>query len=73
VATGSVLETSDFRTLYWWPVRIAFRGGLPLWLTLVVCAGGVTAAALCLVRAYRVARSRLLHAEPVDVVAPQPA
>jgi hypothetical protein len=51
VAPERVLGTSDYRTLYWWPVRIAFRmGSLPLWVALGLCAAGLAAAAICLLR-----------------------
>ena len=49
-----VLSTSDYRTLYWWPVRIAFRlRRFPAWVALLVCAAGLAAAAGCLARAWR--------------------
>jgi hypothetical protein len=48
-----VLSTSDYRTLYWWPVRIAFRlKRLPAWAALLVCLAGLGAAAVCLRRAW---------------------
>ncbi|HBL25610.1 MAG TPA: hypothetical protein DD490_02115, partial [Acidobacteria bacterium] len=54
VAPEVVLATSDYRTLYWWPVRIAFRlGRFPAWLALLACAAGLAAAAACLARAWR--------------------
>ncbi|HEX9945107.1 MAG TPA: hypothetical protein VGG03_24115 [Thermoanaerobaculia bacterium] len=49
VAPEVVLSTSDYRTLYWWPVRIAFRlKRLPSWAALLVCLAGLGAAAVCL-------------------------
>lgn len=54
VAAEVVLGTSDYRTLYWWPFRIAFRmGALPLWAALLLSAGGLAAGTCCLVRAWR--------------------
>jgi hypothetical protein len=53
VAPEVVLSTSDYRTLYWWPVRIAFRlRRLPAWAALLVCLVGLGAAAFCLRRAW---------------------
>lgn len=60
VAPEAVLETSDYRTIYWWPVRIAFRlGRLPLWAALLTCIAGLVAAVACLVQAVRVTREGL--------------
>lgn len=54
VAPEVVLQTSDYRTLYWWPMRISFRmGALPLWAALVLSIAGLAAAAFCLGRAWR--------------------
>jgi hypothetical protein len=54
VAPEVVLQTSDYRTLYWWPVRIAFRLGLmPAWAALTICLLGVAAAVACLTRSWR--------------------
>jgi hypothetical protein len=51
-----VLSTSDYRTLYWWPVRIAFRRGtIPLPLALTLCTGGLAVATAALLRAWRAA------------------
>jgi hypothetical protein len=53
VAPDVVLSTSDYRTLYWWPVRIAFRLRLlPSWAALLICFAGLGAAAFCLHRAW---------------------
>ncbi len=52
-----VLSTSDYRTLHWWPVRIAFRlGAIPLPLALALCAAGLGGAAAFLVRAWSASR-----------------
>jgi hypothetical protein len=57
VAPSVVLSTSDYRTLYWWPVRIAFRlRRLPSWVALLVCLAGLGAAAVCLRRAWTASR-----------------
>jgi hypothetical protein len=57
-----VLSTSDYRTLYWWPVRIAFRlGRIPAWAALLACAAGLTAAAACLLRAWRLSGGEALE------------
>jgi hypothetical protein len=54
VAPDVVLQTSDYRTLYWWPVRVSFRmGALPHWAALLLCAAGLAGAAFCLRRAWR--------------------
>jgi hypothetical protein len=54
VAPDVVLQTSDYRTLYWWPVRVSFRmGALPHWAALLLCAAGLGGAAFCLRRAWR--------------------
>jgi hypothetical protein len=54
VAPEVVLSTSDYRTLYWWPVRIAFRlRRLPSWAALLVCFAGLGAAGCCLRQAIR--------------------
>jgi hypothetical protein len=54
VPPGVVLATSDYRTLYWWPVRIAFRlRALPLRLALLACLAGLAAAAAFLLAAWR--------------------
>jgi hypothetical protein len=54
VAPEVVLSTSDYRTLYWWPVRMAFRmRALPLPLALLTCAAGLAAAVVCLAMAWR--------------------
>ena len=54
VAPEIVLNTSDYRTLYWWPVRIAFRlHRIPAWAALLVCALGLAAALACLLLAWR--------------------
>ncbi|HSS76277.1 MAG TPA: hypothetical protein VLV54_05985 [Thermoanaerobaculia bacterium] len=54
VAPDVVLQTSDYRTLYWWPVRASFRmGALPHWAALLLCAAGLSGAAFCLRRAWR--------------------
>ncbi len=56
VAPDVVLSTSDYRTLYWWPVRIAFRlQRFPSWVAVLVCFAGLGVAAFCLRRAWRVA------------------
>ena len=53
VAPDVVLQTSDYRTLYWWPVRVSFRmGALPHWAALLLCAAGLGGAAFCLRRAW---------------------
>jgi hypothetical protein len=57
VAPELVLETSDYRTLYWWPVRIAFRLGLmPPWVALLLSLAGLSAAAAFLRRAWAATR-----------------
>jgi len=49
-----VLSTSDYRTLYWWPVRIAFRlQRLPSWLALLICLAGLGGSAVCIRRAWK--------------------
>jgi hypothetical protein len=54
VAPEVVLSTSDYRTLYWWPVRIAFRlRRLPSWAALLFCFAGLGAAGCCLRQAFR--------------------
>lgn len=54
VAPELVLDTSDYRTLYWWPVRIAFRlHRIPVWGALLVCALGAATALACLLLAWR--------------------
>lgn len=54
VAPDVVLQTSDYRTLYWWPVRIAFRLGLiPAWAALLACLAGLSTALAALARAWR--------------------
>ncbi|MFY9821573.1 MAG: hypothetical protein WAM82_09325 [Thermoanaerobaculia bacterium] len=53
VAPDVVLQTSDYRTLYWWPVRVSFRMRvLPLWAALLLCIAGLGGAAYCLRRAW---------------------
>lgn len=53
VGPEAVLNTSDYHTLYWWPVRVAFRlGRIPLSAALALCACGLIGAALCLHRAW---------------------
>lgn len=53
VAPEIVLSTSDYRTLYWWPVRIAFRlRRLTSWAALLICFVGLGMAAACLRRAW---------------------
>jgi hypothetical protein len=57
VSPDVVLSTSDYRTLYWWPVRIAFRlRRLPAWAALLVCLAGLGTAAFCLRRAWTASR-----------------
>jgi len=57
VAPEIVLTTSDYRTLYWWPVRIAFRlRRFPAWVALAACAIGLAVAAFALARAWSAAR-----------------
>jgi hypothetical protein len=57
VAPELVLATSDYRTLYWWPVRIAFRLGLmPPWVALLLSLAGLSAAAAFLRRAWAATR-----------------
>jgi hypothetical protein len=52
-----VLSTSDYRTLYWWPVRTAFRlHALPVPAALLLCAAGLAAAAACLLAAWHSTR-----------------
>jgi hypothetical protein len=52
-----VLSTSDYRTLYWWPVRTAFRlRALPLPAALLLCGAGLAAAAACLLAAWQSTR-----------------
>jgi len=54
VAPSLVLQTSDYRTLYWWPVRVSFRMGLlSHWTALLLCAVGLGGAAFCLRRSWR--------------------
>jgi hypothetical protein len=54
VAPDVVLQTSDYRTLYWWPMRISFRmGRLPVWVALLTSCAGLAAAGFCLGRAWR--------------------
>lgn len=61
VAPEIVLSTSDYRTLYWWPVRIGYRLQLyPTWVGLLVCGAGLSAAAAALLRAWRSASSAQL-------------
>jgi hypothetical protein len=57
VAPEVVLSTSDYRTLYWWPLRIVFRlRALPLPAALLLCVAGLAAAAASLSAAWRSAR-----------------
>jgi hypothetical protein len=57
VAPEVVLATSDYRTLYWWPVRTAFRlRALPLPAALLLCGAGLAAAAACLLAAWQSTR-----------------
>jgi hypothetical protein len=64
VAPDVVLGTSDYRTLYWWPVRIAFRlRRIPLPAALLLCAAGLAASAFALTRAWRSAMTETT-AEP---------
>jgi hypothetical protein len=59
VAPEVVLGTSDYRTLYWWPVRIAYRLRLfPAWLGLILCGGGLALGTLCLGQAWWRARRK---------------
>jgi hypothetical protein len=54
VAPEAVLQTSDYRTVFWWPVRLAFhRPILPLWAALALCGAGLGTAAVCLGRAWK--------------------
>jgi hypothetical protein len=54
VAPELVLSTSDYRTLYWWPFRIAFRmRRIPLSVALLLCALGLSAATFALFHAWR--------------------
>jgi hypothetical protein len=56
VPPEAVLESSDYRTLHWWPVRIAFRlGRIPLWVAGLVCLAGLGGAAALLAGALRAA------------------
>jgi hypothetical protein len=52
-----VLETSDYRTIYWWPVRIAFRlHRLPPRSALLLCLLGLALGTAALFRGWRLAR-----------------
>lgn len=54
VAPERVLSTSDYRTLYWWPVRIGLRMRLfPSWVGLLICCAGLAAASAALRQAWR--------------------
>jgi hypothetical protein len=56
VAPDVVLDTSDYRTVYWWPVRAAFRlGALPASVALLICLAGALAALALQVLALRAA------------------
>jgi hypothetical protein len=54
VPPETVLATSDYRTVAWWPIRIAFRLGLiPLGAALALSAANLTIAGACIASALR--------------------
>lgn len=59
------LESSDYRTLYWWPFRVAFRlAAIPLWAAIALVAAGLGGGLACLGRAWRGAAAGLRSAPP---------
>jgi hypothetical protein len=59
VAPELVLATSDYRTLHWWPMRIAFRmGAISHPAALAITSFGLAAATAALLTALRRSRSR---------------
>jgi hypothetical protein len=52
-----VLSTSDYRTLYWWPVRVAFRlGAFSPAVALAICLAGLAAGTAALLRSWAAVR-----------------